>query len=479
MGQFPEMFRLAKILEKNSLFNPIIYFNLGAGGDPNVIRSLESGIDILDYYYGYVQGFGAAMRTQSAVEVIHEKELKTQVESTPAPSLKQKVKQNFPRLFYATKKIVHAIYKNLHLLGFVHRVTVKLKRSRKERKLLKLFDIKLMIFAEDSEAYHTPQLIKSGHDFNIKSVVFPYTFANQYEFLEDAFFHDLRVNKSISNFLVGSFFPKWTQKYKGKRLLKSSPALIFASEFFKGSPPNPWVMSSGFADVIAVESQYMKEYYRNAGIPEDQMVETGSPSLDNLYEIIKNRDLYRTKLAAKLGLDVKKSWVVCAIPPSQWPRAGVGFKSYKQFLKAFITFLKSFDGVELIFKIHPRLEVAEAKRYCKEFGIAFIHDDTSDLIAVSDMYVASASSTMRWSLAMGIPTINYDLYDYNYGDFACADNYHVTVKFEEFQSVYTKLYEQLVEKEKSSYLMQERFAVLDGQSQRRIMDLFTFLVPEI
>ena len=41
----------------------------------------------------------------------------------------------------------------------------------------------------------------------------------------------------------------------------------------------------------------------------------------------------------------------------------------------------------------------------------------ASLVAISDMYVASVSSTIRWAILAGIPVINYDVYQYGYEDF--------------------------------------------------------------
>ncbi len=474
MGQFPEMFRIAEILKNSEEFNPVVYFNLGIyPGHPNVAFCLDSGIDVLDYNFGYVESRRVSLQEKPVFDVIQEQQLQIQVENGPNLKLKELVKQKLPEVFKWIKATVHFVYMNLHLLGIAYRVGVKVKRLRKERTFLGLTKPALMLFGEDSEDYFTPQLIKLGHEIGVKSVVFPYTFANQYEFLEDAHFNDRRVNRNFLNFVVGKAFPKWTYQYNGKNLLKSSPSLILSSELFKAAPPNPWVMSSGFADVIAVESQYMKDYYREAGIPDQQMLETGYPSLDQISQIHTRRADFRKAMGDSIGLDPKKPWVVCAVPPSQWPRAAVGFKSYSQFLREFIQYFSKFTDVEVIFKFHPRLDANDVKKLCDQHKIKFVFEDTATLVALSDAYIASSSSTMRWSLALGVPTINYDAYNYNYGDFKHGKNFDVVVKFEEFQDVFKKLHAKLIcRKESTECSFQKDFAVLDGKAHQRILELF-------
>jgi len=346
-----------------------------------------------------------------------------------------------------------------------------IRRRKREAIYFDQLKIKLLVFGEDSVDYYTPQLIRLGHSKNVKSVVFPYTFANQFEFLEDAYFNDRRVNSNFLNRVIGKIFPKWTYLYKGKILLKSYPSLILSTELFKLSPPNPWVMSSGFSDVIAVESPFMKQYYEKAGIPSNKMIETGYPSLDSVHHFYKNKLERKADIATKLKLDIKKPFILCAVPPSQWPRPGVGFDNYDQFLKEFFEYLANFTDAEIIYKFHPRMDAEEIAQIGSNYNIRYSLSDTAELIAISDMYLASVSSTIRWALALGLSTINYDLYDYGYGDFDGSRNVQTVVTFGNFKTAFEKQYKFLVQQFKNPEF--DRFyGNVDGHSGDRIIKLF-------
>lgn len=474
MGQFPEMFRIAEILKNSDQFNPIIYFNLGIpSSHPNLYTCLANGIDVLDYSIGYMKGYSVFLKDRvTKTDLAHQN--KALKKSYSVLKFKYWAKHRFPFWFNTTKFFIYSTRQNLlQIPSCMKRIVIKLKRARRERSFFKTLDFKLMIFAEDSEAYFTPQLIQIGHELSVKSVVFPYTFANQFEFLEDAFFHDRRAYGSILNFIAAKLFPHWTFEYKGQKLLKNEPSFIFATEIFGQAPPNPWVMSSGYSDAIAVESAFMKEYYKKAGLPEEKMEEVGFPSSDYLAEIHNKRNHNRSRLAERNGFDLEKPWVVCAVPPSQWPRAGVGFRSYQHFLEEFFKFFSRFKDLEIIFKFHPRLDTEEVRRICDQYQVKFIEEDTVKLIAMGNAYVASVSSTMRWSLALGLPTINYDMYNYNYGDFDGACNYEVVVSFEKFKKSFERIHQVLISnKLRNGSSFQQDFAQLDGKAHQRILDLF-------
>ncbi len=479
MGQFPEMFRIAQLLKSTETFNPILYFNLSVSLDhANVVHCLNQGIDIYDYAKGHFIG-----NTASLLRTVN---LKTDTVVVEVPAVlyqpsksgfKQYFKLNYPIVFEFLKRIYYFRLR-FQLPTFIIRMIYMKNRQLREAQILNQLNARLLIFAEDSVDYFTPLLIRLGHERGIKSVVFPYTFANQYEFLEDAFFNDRRVNRGLLNYLAGSIFPKWTYVYKGKKLLKSLPSLIFSAELFKISPPNPWVMSSGFSDVVAVESQYMKSYYEKAGIPAAKMVEAGYPSLDFLSLIHRNKATYKEELSKRINLNSAKPIIVCAVAPTQWPRPATGFDSYSEFLDAFFGFLQPFENFEFVFKFHPRLVEDEIRPICEKYNIAYVPDDTAQLIAIADMYIASVSSTLRWALALGLPTINYDVYNYGYGDFDGSKNYTSVANFESFQKAFIEHSPKLKVNDPALQL-QPSFGQLDNGANDRILKLFGSLTNEI
>jgi hypothetical protein len=49
--------------------------------------------------------------------------------------------------------------------------------------------------------------------------------------------------------------------------------------------------------------------------------------------------------------------------------------------------------------------------------IAIDLDETARLVPLCDVYVACVSATVRWAIACGIPTVNYDAYRYGFEDY--------------------------------------------------------------
>src|SRR5258705_13776607 len=111
-------------------------------------------------------------------------------------------------------------------------------------------------------------------------------------------------------------FPHWVHEHEGRKLIM--PALeVLINEYLGLTPPNPWLMNSGFADALAAEGPYMADYYRRAGIDPDRIASTGSLADDELHVRLLRTEEYRAALYAELGLPREKRMLLISVPPNQ------------------------------------------------------------------------------------------------------------------------------------------------------------------
>jgi hypothetical protein len=227
-----------------------------------------------------------------------------------------------------------------------------------------------------------------------------------------------QVNASYQNYLVGHMFPHWTLKHKGRYFLRSSWAKVLAVELLGIAPPNPWVMNSGYADAIAVESVAMHEYSLAAGLPAKQLVITGSLTDDVIAQVRRDMPQSRRKLLHQLGLRQDQPILLCAMPPDQktFDRPGCEYRNFYDLVRVWGECLSKVRGWNLIVRPHPKTEPGTLDMM-RELGISISHEETAALVPVCDLYVASVSSTIRWAIACGKPVINYDVYQYGYSDY--------------------------------------------------------------
>src|SRR5690606_12345871 len=66
--------------------------------------------------------------------------------------------------------------------------------------------------------------------------------------------------------------------------------------------------------------------------------------------------------------------------------------------------------------LHPRITAAEAG-IVRRYHLAVSSWNIAELVPLAGLYVASCSATIRLAISCGIPTLNYDIYRYDYGDY--------------------------------------------------------------
>jgi hypothetical protein len=93
------------------------------------------------------------------------------------------------------------------------------------------------------------------------------------------------------------------------------------------------------------------------------------------------------------------------------------------------------------------------------------------LVPLADVFVAFASATIRWAIACGIPTVNYDVFHYGYGDFASATGVATVTGSGEFREVVRALVPGSPPWQAQSARAQAdraHWSVMDGKSLSRI-----------
>lgn len=293
------------------------------------------------------------------------------------------------------------------------------RRRRRLRKLIHERNIKLMLLAEENAAYQTNLAVLEARRAGAASIVIPYTIANATEAAEHAYdTHRLWVRGPLSR-LIARLYPKWTFRYRGRRLLFMPALRILATELLRLAPPDPWMINSGFADAIAVESPFMREYYRTNGIPESRLVLTGSVSDDLLFHARKNVTQGKQQLAIKYHVDPDKPLLLTAFPPPWFPRPGCDFADYPSLMEFWLGALRAVQGWNSLISLHPGISKEDRERIA-EFGIPVAQENVVALLPLCNAYVASISATIRWAIALGIPVLNYDVYKYQFHDYDTA-----------------------------------------------------------
>lgn len=367
------------------------------------------------------------------------------------------------------KYVVDIDYVDLHR-------AILLKRAAQADAALARYDVAALVISEDNVELDTFVWISVARRRGIRSIILPYTISNTAEFAESYVHHaPSQVAATWQNRITATLFPHWSLRYKGNLFLRTSYAKVLAVEKLGLAPPNPWLLNSGDADVIAVESPAMRGYYMAAGIPQAQLAVVGSLTDDVLARAAALRPQGRSELAAEFGLADDRPLLLAALPPDQntYDRPGCEFADFSDLIDFWGQALASIEGWAVVVRPHPktRPETLEALR---RHGVAISYRDTAELVPLCDLYVASVSATIRWAIACAKPVVNYDVYRYDYRDYEAAPGVTLVTTRSGFVDALKRLTGDAAALSQQALLQAREaphWAVLDGQSGRRMIAL--------
>lgn len=264
--------------------------------------------------------------------------------------------------------------------------------------------------------YSYPQITALAKSARVKVAIFPSWFANETE-LTKVFSESADHTKGLDQ---GMFKQLWKAHVRyfddsnnnPKPMIPFPKSEILSRKIFHAEVPNPWILHSTNADKIFVENATALAYATKLGFTEDQLVLTGSVFLDEMHSVSYERDLGEIK---------QRKLITSALPPDMfsYPVAiNCEFKRYSDLVDAWCSGLKSISRADasIVISLHPTSSSEIIQRVTRH-GIAVSREDTHLLIARSDFYIASISATIQWAISAGVPTLNYDVYNFDYPDY--------------------------------------------------------------
>jgi hypothetical protein len=264
-----------------------------------------------------------------------------------------------------------------------------------------------IIYPEFNYFYGHLQLFSWALRTGVLQFVFPFSLVNRKEWLE-SFSREKRLFRmSIPNLLADLLFPSWTAKWNGRKV--RIPLAYAISAFILGyRTSDPWLHGHSNAISILVPDSFSMDYYLDAGYKSERMVLTGSPTGPRILSARQNF------LRARNNATNLRPKVLLAVPPNQ-----LGEDKESEYLHSILVpFLSPFSdhSMDLVLNLHPR---------CSEFtrlklldmGLSLDAGSVADSIAECDLYIAASSATIKTAISLGVPSINFDVYGYGYGDY--------------------------------------------------------------
>lgn len=312
-----------------------------------------------------------------------------------------------------------------YLLGFINHYLnfpMELFNSYAGYKnILEREHIDVIFLGADMAHLDSSMLIKMAKKRGIPVLVITWIFAGGEDpvrtYARSSQYESLEVKGAI-NSMAAYLFPKYSYEYEGRYWLRLKPSWIVLIEMLGTGMFRPWVFNGGNADIVLMESDFMKAFYLAHGLDENQLAMIGAPNQDLLFSIRNDGTNKKSILYDKYKFNSALPLVVAGLIPdcfSLIDKAKLEFDSYENFEQFwFGNIAKLAAKFNILIVCHPDLDVDSRIHIEKKYGIRLqsFSESTIEVLPLADLYVTSVSSTMRWALSCSIPVIDYDFYDF-------------------------------------------------------------------
>jgi hypothetical protein len=389
---FRGMFRLAQLLQRSGRYEPVVFFDRLPPYERDLAQCRAAGVLALDADGRRIGAAPARRRWRALPSLVTER--------LTAPSRSALVSTALigPRFAVELADL-------LHQLG---RARALLARER----------IGLVLVPGDSVGYATPMLIRAAHEARLAAGIVPFTVSNATEVLADVRRDPRHDAARLDNRAVAGRFPRWRRSDgDGRAWLRLAPARALAFEALALAPPDPWVLHSGAADSLAMESEYMRDHYQRNRLPVDRYALTGSLA-DDVAHAAGADGAARARVLAELGLPSRRVIAFALSDYSGFFRRGPapGFATQAELFAFWIEALAACRDFVTVVSLHPWLR-ADELRHLERDNLRISTRPVEELIAIADLFVCSISATARTAIACGKPVIDHDPFAVRYPNF--------------------------------------------------------------
>ena len=332
--------------------------------------------------------------------------------------------------------------------------------------------IDAVVLAEDNVERDSYGWISSAKRRRIRTVVLSYGAISDQEAITAYSGSASHTVSAIQARLIRQYIPKWLAEGDGFVITRLPLTEAIARELTNTAPFNPWLVNTGHADVLAVESVAMKQAYLKFGFQDAKLKPIGHPVQDTLAVVARERLERRASLFAKNNLRTDRALAVVAMPPNQFSSRPCVYRHYADLISAFARLPSVIAGVSVVVSPHPNMS-EEERELIRATGAVLVETTVADLLPLADIYISSVSSTIKWALGCGIPVIDFDCYGYGYRDYFDLPQVISASDEAEFRSALRRFGNhedrtQLVALARSGA---ERWGKFDGRATDRLVEL--------
>lgn len=281
---------------------------------------------------------------------------------------------------------------------------------------------------------------------------------------------------------------RWTRRLKQK-LANTYPANVRAQEGvqlmfltsgqvlglqYLGAPfPAPWAYGGGATDMVTLYSESIKARQLALGVPAHKLAVTGQCAMDDLHALAMRKEELKHELSRRYGLRSGQPVIVLAVP--QHAEHGLMAANQHDALTTGLFGDLGATGAALLLSLHPRSRPENYRQAAERAGAVISKQPLLEILPAADLFVATHSSTVRWAVLLGLPTLVLD--DFGVGAdgmFEAGSVTFVTNRSDVKESARSMLAQAQAEQGKK--MRSPAPELFDGNSARRVVTLLESLV---
>lgn len=214
-------------------------------------------------------------------------------------------------------------------------------------------------------------------------------------------FPDMDATRHMSLYKILTVLRHRSQIFKGAFF--HPVHLVNAASKAGIASPDPWWTGNGICNTVHVDTQYTQSQYILHGVDKSRIKIVGHADFDKVYQSYQNRKSVRQELCLKYALNPSLPLVIFSVP--QFAEQGLlDWDTHFKEIRAMLTAMSG-SRYNLIASLHPRSESAHYRFISENFNIPVVEEQLADIIGGADIFVASTSTTLTWSVLCGIKTV--------------------------------------------------------------------------
>lgn len=212
----------------------------------------------------------------------------------------------------------------------------------------------------------------------------------------------------LVNWLVRRLFPNQIANTIWGQLVPYQPSDLLSLAIAGIRSQQLWHLGQDWTSYLVVSGDDEADALRSYGVPQERILAIGCVAFENVSALLHQRDRLRAEICGRLGLNPERPIILITVPAG-WEHRMFTYEQQFSYLRNLFSILREHDA-QVVLSLHPLSRRSDYEQLASDFSIKFLDRQLIDIIVFVDMFLgADNSSVLRWAMAAGLPTMNYQL----------------------------------------------------------------------